>query len=960
MRGRLFFRRIPVGLRPLIDMKWTVLGFILLFSFGCSKNAGDDLRSKEASAEMSAYVGLYELAANQSDAQDNPPRRIILRGDGTFVEGTMENPELNAGTWQVPEEGTETGDLVEDKEVVLSYSKGQLIDQVLISRLSTDDRLRMVAKIVGKERAVIPLEQQDSFKKVLSGLHPLIPFLIALSLLAMFIWYFGSDSHHNQRWIGTLLTLGIVGFCAYSVLPPEEKIKRGMDLAGGARFTLKLEPGIEAELTPQDQDQAVDVLNTRLNALGTSDVKIAKQGDDQIIVDVPNSEGQKIDDQRLQQLRTILTQAAVLNFHLSHIENDTPEVVSKIKAGETPLVLDSIVLPFSMGNRSASWMENPRDPMLLEKLPGIKGEDVSDAWTYNEAGNWSIMVSMKGQGKDALYEMSSKNVNNGRSMAIVLDDEIISAPGFNEAIPGGTARITGDFSKNEAITLATSMKNPLRSKPKVLYEEYFPPTLAKSAINQGLLAGAWGLGLTALFMLLFYRFAGFIALFGLSVNVVLLFGILAIFQADFTLAGIAGVILTIGIAIDANVLIYERLREEMATGKSLGTAIKAAYEKAFSAIFDAQITTLITALVLLWLAEGAIKGFAVTLTIGILVSLFSALLVTRVCFNWLTTAETLRSLNFMKVLGRRTFDFLSAAKTSRIISFALILTAIGVMTMKGTKMLGIEFSGGDQIRFQAATDTTSQSVQDAIEGIKLEKTATIQTLTPVGGTGTIFSVRIDKGKGSEAKALVAAAGLADGEIQTQEVSSVVAGKMLNNSLIALCAGLIAIFIYVTFRFEFSFALGAIIALAHDIVIAVGITVLSGRELNLILVGAFLTIAGYSINDTIVVFDRIREGLRSKRGNVKNIMNLAINTTLTRTLLTSLTTLLTVSCLFAFGGPALSDFSFAIIIGVIIGTYSSIFVASPIVYWWAVRSKTNLRREVLDSEQETAPPAATGS
>ena len=221
-------------------MKWTVLGFILLFSFGCSKNAGDDLRTKEASAEMSAFVGIYELTAEKSDAGDGSSRRIILRGDGTFVEGTVENPELNTGTWQVPQADTETGNLVEDQEIVLSYSKGQLIDQVLISRLSTDDRLSMVAKIVEKERQAIPLPQQDSFKKVLSGLHPLIPFLIALSLLAMFIWYFGTDSDHRQRWIGTLLTLGIVGFCVYSVMPPEKKIKRGMDLAGGARFTLKL------------------------------------------------------------------------------------------------------------------------------------------------------------------------------------------------------------------------------------------------------------------------------------------------------------------------------------------------------------------------------------------------------------------------------------------------------------------------------------------------------------------------------------------------------------------------------------------------------------------------------------------------------------------------------------------------------------------------------------------------
>ena len=935
-------------------MKWIVFGFLLLFSFGCSKNGEADLRLEQASTEMTAYVGVYQLTGDNSAEEGTPSTRLMLRGDGTFVEGTAENPDLNTGTWEIPQEDPENG----GQEVMLRYSKGELINQALISRLSADDRLSTVAKIVDNERQAIPLGEQSNYKKVFSGLHPLIPFLIGLSLLGMFIWYFGTESNRNQRLVGTTLTLGIVGFCIYSVLPPEKKIKRGMDLAGGARFTLELKPGkdekgVVRELSPDDQDQAVDVLNTRLNALGTSDVKIAKQGEDQIIVDVPNSEGQKIDNQRLGQLRTILTQAAVLNFHLSHPKDGTQEVVSKIKAGENPLVLDSIVRPFRKG------MGNSRDPMLLEKLPGIKGEDVTDTTAYNEAGRWNITVKMKGKGKDALYEMSSKNVNNGRSMAIVLDDEIISAPGFNEAIPGGTARITGDFSKTQAITLATSMKNPLRSKPEVLYEEYFPPTLAKSAINQGLKAGAWGLGLTALFMLLFYRFAGIIALFGLSVNVILLFGTLAIFQADFTLAGIAGVILTIGIAIDANVLIYERLREEMATGKGLGTAIKAAYEKAFSAIFDAQITTLLTALVLLYFAEGAIKGFAVTLTIGILVSLFSALLVTRVCFNWLTTAETLRSLKFMKGLGQKTFDFLSLAKTTRLISFVLILMAIGIMASKREQMLGIEFSGGDQIRFQAEDDVSTADVEKAIAEIELEKTATIQSLTPVGGTGTIFSVRIEQGKGSEANALIAAAGLAKGEIQTQEVSGAVAGKMLTNSVIALCAGLIVIFIYVTFRFEFSFALGAIIALTHDLLIAIGIIVLSGRELNLILVGAFLTIAGYSINDTIVVFDRIRESLRTKRGNVKNIMNLAINTTLSRTLLTSLTTLLTVGCLFAFGGPALSDFSFAIIIGVVIGTYSSIFVAAPVVYWWAVKSKTNLRREVLDAEQEAAPPATTG-
>jgi SecD/SecF fusion protein len=538
-------------------------------------------------------------------------------------------------------------------------------------------------------------------------------------------------------------------------------------------------------------------------------------------------------------------------------------------------------------------------------------------------------------------------------MAIVLDGQVISAPGFSEPIPGGTARITGDFTAEQALALATSMKNPLRTVPEIEHEDYFPPTLAKNAVNQGLRAGLWGLAITAIFMLLFYRFAGIIALIGLSVNIILLFGILAIFQADFTLTGIAGVILTIGIAIDANVLIYERLREERESGKSIGAAIQAAYEKAFSAIFDAQITTLITAIILLSLAEGAIKGFAVTLTIGIIVSLFSALLVTRVCFNWLVAGDTLRSLKFMSGLGKKTIDFLSASKVSRIASAVLIVLGIAVLGIKGKSSLGVEFAGGDQLRFQAAETTDRAAVDEAVKSVGLIAEPNIQSLSPVGGVGKYFSVRVDEGKGQAAADTIAASGLvATGtEVETAKISSVVAGQMAKNSLIALLVGLLAIFIYVSFRFEFSFAVGAIAALVHDLVICIGITVLSGRELNLILVGAFLTIAGYSINDTIVVFDRIREGLRTKRGDVKDIMNQAINTTLSRTLLTSLTTLLTVGCLFLFGGKALNDFSFAVIIGVLVGTYSSIFVASPIVFWWSKRSKTNLRREVLDADQE---------
>ena len=791
-------------------------------------------------------------------------------------------------------------------------------------------------------------------------MSPIVAFLIALSLFALFIWYFGTDSNFRQRIIGTILALGLAGFCAYSLFPPEEKINRGMDLAGGVRFTLQLNKRAEAKepISSKDQEEALNVLKKRLTG-SVSNVDVVPEGKDRLVVDIPHETGdanQNIDEDKIKQIRAQLQKSAILELYLTHEQNN-PVTIGKIERGED-------VVPFSKiaeyAQPEEESGEEPRKLLLKEEIL-IKGEDVTAANAFNENGRWKINITFEGDGKKNLSEVSMKYAgDNVTKMAILLDGEIISAAVFSGHIPGGNCQISGDFTQQEANTLAVSMRNPLGVKPEILYEESFPPTLANEAINQGIRAGIWGLGLTAFFMAIFYRFAGLIALIGLSMNIILLFGILAIFQADFTLAGIAGVILTIGIAIDANVLIFERLREEMAAGKTVGIAIQTAYEKAFSAIFDAQITTLITALVLLWLAEGAIQGFAVTLTIGIIVSLFSALLVTRVCFNWLSATRKLnKPLKFTPVLSNKKINFLGLTKFSRFISVALIVVTILTIGIKKEESLGIEFVGGDQLRFNASESASIEDIKKTItETLNETKTPQIQKLTPIGGDSTIYSVRVEPGSGEKVKQAITIAGLAEGQIQSQQIGSVIAGEMAKRSLYALIAGLGVIFIYVTFRFEFSFAIGAIAALIHDLFIVIGITVLCGKELNLILVGAFLTIAGYSINDTIVVFDRIRENLRSQRGDVKDIMNTAINATLSRTILTSLTTLITVVSLLLFGGPALNDFSFAIIIGVIVGTYSSIFVASPIVYWWAKKKKVNLRREILDADQDDISPTAT--
>jgi SecD/SecF fusion protein len=395
--------------------------------------------------------------------------------------------------------------------------------------------------------------------------------------------------------------------------------------------------------------------------------------------------------------------------------------------------------------------------------------------------------------------------------------------------------------------------------------------------------------------------------------------------------------------VDANVLIYERLREELATGKPLNVALNAAYERAFSAIFDSNVTTLITALILFWKATGPVKGFAVTLTIGIVASMFSALLVTRNCFNWAIASGVLKRVTMSNLIKATNFDFLSKRRLSVGISALVILASVVVFAVRGEKNFGIDFKGGDLLVLEAQQKVDEGDVRAALKQIDLEESV----------------VQTEKSSGKEFLTIRSAPGTSDGieklldekfpeakfrVEQSDKVGKLVGDELARNSLIALGLGIIGIFIYVTARFEFAFALGAIIALMHDVILTIGAFALFSRELSLIIVGAVLTIAGYSINDTIVVFDRIREGMRTTNAlSLHSIMNGAINETLGRTILTGGTTVLSTLALYFLGGPVLHDFAFTILVGILVGTYSSIFVASPIVLWWS-RWKGKKHRE----------------
>jgi SecD/SecF fusion protein len=750
---------------------------------------------------------------------------------------------------------------------------------------------------------------------------PGLTFLTGISLLGLFGWYFATSRARLKRILGTMLTVLLVAFCLTTLYPPDKTIRLGLDLQGGTSFLIRLTPEGERSISADTLDQAVEVIRKRIDQFGVSEPIITPQGGDRILVQIPG-----LDPEQIVTARQQLAQVAKLEFRLVHPESD--RLITQIREGT-----DLVPAGYRIETQTETSEERPIEEQLLVKVrPDLLGDRVRKAFpTYDEQG-WGVALQLDREGANLFGQLTQAHV--GERFAIVLDGKVQSAPVIREPIHGGHASITGHFTEEEVRNLASVLENPLQTPVTVEEERSVSATLGSDSIRSGVYAGLVGLALSFSFILMYYRFAGLVAGIALIINLVLLFGIMTMFNFVLTLPGIAGIILTIGMAVDANVLIYERLREELATGKPLSAALSAAYDKAFSAIFDSNVTTLITALILFWKATGPVKGFAVTLTIGIVASMFSALLVTRNCFNWAIASGVLKRVRMSNLIKATNFDFMSKGRLSMAISALVILVSVGVFALRGENNFGIDFKGGDLLVLEAQKNVEEGDVRDALKQIDLEESV-VQTeksgakefLTIRSAPGT--SDRINKllnEKFPEAKFRVE---------QSDKVGKLVGDELARNSLIALALGIIGIFIYVTARFEFAFALAAIIALLHDVVLTIGAFALFGRELSLIIVGAVLTIAGYSINDTIVVFDRIREGMcKSETGSLQSIMNRAINETLGRTLLTGGTTVLSTLALYFLGGPVLHDFAFTILVGILVGTYSSIFVASPIALWWS--------------------------
>jgi SecD/SecF fusion protein len=746
-----------------------------------------------------------------------------------------------------------------------------------------------------------------------------IQFGLSLVFFVLFIGYFLTTETRKRMRLSVFLTLTLTALCLTSLFAKDEtgawkvKIKPGLDLRGGTQFLLEL-----AGSTGQGTlDQAVEVIRKRVDSVGVAEPVIQPVGQNRIIVQIPGvSEADKASYRRQ------LERVAKLEFTLVHERSD--ELVGDGKT-KPQIPIDSQLLMLRDRQPNGTVKEFP---IVVKRRTEISGKSVANAFrSVDQLGRAVVIIEFNPEGRKKFGNLTEQNI--GRRLAVILDGEVYSAPVIRSAIYGSCEISGGNMSSVEAEELASVLKNPLENPVSIIDERGVDPSLGASSVESGFRAGWVSLVAVGLFVLLYYRWLGLVSVFGLALNILILLGLLAQFGFTLTLPGLAGLILTIGIGVDANVLVFERIREELVHHRTALEAVGSGFQRAFSSILDANVTTVIAAAILFWQGSGPVQGFATVLCLGIFSSMFAALIISRTGAEWLAEKGGRGSLHMMRLFENCKINFLGLRGPAFILSGLLLGAGLVTVVIKGEKVLGVDFTGGDLVTFSFQEKVDDGKIRSSLgsmaEVVQYQR-------SPVGGQ-EVLSLRTAFGMGEKAGETLAKdfPQAKFQQLQLDKVAGVVGNELKQKALIALILGMIAIFFYTTWRFETSFAIGAIVALLHDVLISLGIFALLGRELSLPMVGAILAVAGYSINDTIVIFDRIREFFRGGVGADRaGVMNLAINQTLSRTLLTSGTTFLAVLVLFLLGGRVINDFSLILLIGIVVGTYSSIFIASPIV------------------------------
>ena len=714
----------------------------------------------------------------------------------------------------------------------------------------------------------------------------------------------------NLQW-RILIALGVIIFAVLGMLPIQEKINLGLDLQGGMRLVLKVDTDkIPEEAREDAPNRALEIIRNRIDQFGVREPLIQRQGKNAIVVQLP---GVTDRDRAIE----LIGKTALLEFK---IVEDSEELNQRASAGDVP--------------EGYELKQEGKQPLLLRKNVELTGDTLISAEVkfdqsrFNEA---YIAIEFNSKGAAIFSEVTSQNI--GKRLAIVLDGKIHSAPRINEKIPSGRASITGRFTVEEAGDLAIVLRAGALPAPIYIEEERtVGALLGRDSIESGIRASLIGVALVLGFMVIYYLFSGIIASIAMLLNFAIVLGVLGWLHTTLTLPGIAGMILVIGMAVDANVLIYERIREELSTGKHIRSAISSGYHKAFTTILDSNITTLIAAMLLFKFGTGPIRGFGVTLSIGILASMFTAIFVTRIIFDLVTGNKKFTKLPMLQFFKNSKIDFVNKRWIAYVVSTIILLGGMTIFLVRGEKAYGIDFTGGQMQEYRFASPVETEDVRRSLVDIGI-KDATIQSME--AKNQVLIKTSGDAASEITKEFKKSFSGNPAELMRVEKVGPSIGKHLRKSARLALLWSLIGILIYVGFRFKnVGFAVAGIIALFHDVFVAIGFLAATGRELNITIVAALLTIAGYSINDTIVIYSRIRENLKLyRKASMKEIINMSVNQTLSRTVLTTLTTLLAVVSIFLFGGEVLRDFSFTLLVGIISGIYSTIYIAAPLIMFW---------------------------
>ncbi len=707
--------------------------------------------------------------------------------------------------------------------------------------------------------------------------------------------------------------------------------------------------------------QSLEIIRNRIDQYGVAEPVIIRQGTDEIVVQLPGIE----DPRRAIEL---IGKTAQLEFKMVAEDRaaDPRQLINQaISSGKWQWPDDktnwsdarkqlNTVLQNQLPTGTEIYFETNVDPQtgiesrtpILIKSPILMTGDMVKNAQVRIGGNFNepyVSLDFTGHGGKLFGQITEKSV--GKRFAIILDDVVKSSPVIREKILGGSAQISGSFTYEEATDLAIVLRvGALPAPVSIIQNLTVGASLGQDSINQGLMSGLLGATLVIIFMMAYYRLSGVIANAALMINILFLFAGLAALSATLTLPGIAGIILSIGMAVDSNVLIFERMREEFALGKSVKSGVESGYDKAMWTIVDSQVTTLITALALFMFGTGPIKGFAITLSLGIIFNLFTTLFVTRLVYDILHSKRMLRPLKFFQFVKKPSIDYMAVRKITFGLSGIMVLIGLVafVQIYRGEANLGVDFSGGTMLQYKADQPFRLDEVRSTFKKNNLDSVDIQQV---VNENRLIVKAKKSTEVVSDLSSEISS--VLDRELPGKQfklesessIGSSISEALRNKAMLAIAISLFGVICYLALRFDLTFGFAAAIATFHDVVVVLGICYLFNLEITLLIVTALLTLAGYSLNDSVVVFDRIRENIKKTdqgiggRRTFAEIINLSINEVIGRTIVTSLTTALVLLALFLTGGAVIHDFAFALLTGVLVGTYSSIFVASPLLALW---------------------------